>query len=70
MHMTPILAKDGMEGLALFKQYNPPIVITDIRMNGSHQIRATIGEAVFVSALVDYEDITGVVVNQADPAVF
>ena len=32
MHMTPLLAKDGKEGLDLFKQFNPPIVITDIRM--------------------------------------
>lgn len=44
-------------------------VITDIRVNGSHQIKATIGSDVFTSSLVDYEDITGAVVDQADPAV-
>lgn len=45
-------------------------VITDIRVNGSHQIKASIESNAFTSALVDYEDITGAVVDQADPAVF
>jgi len=32
MHMNPIIAKDGKEGLEAFKKFSPPIVITDIRM--------------------------------------
>ncbi len=32
MNLNPLTAQDGMEGLEAFKKYNPPIVITDIRM--------------------------------------
>ena len=45
-------------------------VVCNIRVNGSSQIKATIGSDVFTSALVDYVDITGDLVDQTDPAVF